>query len=259
MATRFACQPFVSVDDILDSMCGCDLDASEDVELIELMIDQASDMLSIATGGRISGICTVTVRPVALCNDRIWWDNAEYLSPFATRDWRRQFGGIDTIPLRGPNVDVLEVMIDGVVLNKSEYGLLDNEYLYRKSGCWPTVNDLQKTSLQINTFEITYRFGRDPDKLTRMACTELTCELLKDLKGKPSSLPRGVVSANIQGASLSVRSRAEALRDGDEQIPVVSRFLSVYAYDGPNMVSSVWAPELEQFWNLVEVEGPSGS
>lgn len=253
MATRFACQPFITADDVLDAACGCDLDAVEDADLIDLMIDQASDILSLATGGLVSGICTVTVRPVALCHD-------PYIdSIYPPRDWRRQFGGINTIPLRGPNTDIVEITINGVVINPSEYGLLDNKYLFRRSGCWPSVNDLTLAATQTDTFEITYRFGREPDKLTQMATTELACELLKDLKGKATSLPRGVTSANIQGASISVRSRAEALRAGDEQIPVVSRFLSIYANDGMNMVSGVWAPELEQFWNLVEVEGPSGS
>lgn len=253
MATRYACQPFITADDVLDASCGCDLDAVDDADLIELMIDQASDILSLVTGGVVSGICTVTVRPVNLCHD-------PYIdSMYPPRDWRRQFGGINTIPLRGPNTDIVEVVVDGVVLNPSEYGLLDNQYLYRKAGCWPQRNDLTSPATQTNTFEITYRFGREPDKLTRMACIELACELLKDVKGKASSLPRGVTSASIQGASISVRNRADALRSGDEQIPVVARFMSIYANDGVNMVAGVWAPELEQFWNLVEVEGPSGS
>lgn len=258
MALNFACQPFVTVEDVLDGVCACDLDEIDDGDLISDMIDTASDLLSMVTGGLVSGICTSVVRPVALCDD----DFDPFYPKYARttiRDWRRQFGGLNSIPLRGPNTDIVEITIDGVVINPSDYGLLDRRFLFRRAGEWPTVNDLTKQSTASNTFEITYRFGNSPDRLARMACIELTCELLKDAKGKPNALPRGVTSATIQGASISVRPRAEALRDGDEQIPVVSRFLSVWAPDGQNQVSAVWAPELEQFWNLVEVSGPSGS
>jgi hypothetical protein len=258
MTLRVACQAFATAEQLLDSNCACALDAEDDAELIDEMLDEASDLLAQATGHAVTGICTVTVRPVALCDDNF--------DPFypaydrtSVRDWRRQFGGLNSIPLRGPNVDVVEVIIDGTVLNPSEYGLLDGRYLFRRAGCWPSVNDLKLETTEPDTFGITYRFGTAGGALGRMACIELACELIKDAKGKSSSLPRGVTSANIQGASISVRDRAAALRDGEEQIPVISRFLANWAPDGPNAVVGVWSPELEQAWNLVQVEGPSGS
>lgn len=258
MTLRVACQPFATAEQLLDANCACALDANDDADLIDEMIDMASDLLAQATGGTYSGRCRVTVRPVALCNDDYdpFYPNLQRSSP---RDWRRQFGGINSIPLRGPNINIVEVIVDGVVLNPTEYGLLDNRYLFRKGGkCWPSVNDLTLNDTEVNTFAVTYEFG-NIDALGRMACIELACELLSDAKGKTSHLPRGVTSANIQGASISVRDRTAALRDGEEQIPIVARFLSVWAPDGPNAVVGVWAPELEQAWNLVQVEGPSGS
>lgn len=258
MALNFACQPFVTADELLDGVCACDLDAIDDAELIDDMIDQASDMLSMATGGIVSGICQRTVRPVALCGEEYDPFYPTYRQ-YPLRDWRRQFGGLNSIPLRAQNPDIVSIHIDGAVISPSDYGLLEGKYLFRRSADWPTVNDLRKADTQVGTFSITYRFGRAPDRLARMACIELACELIKDAKGKPSGLPRGVTSANIQGASIQVRPRAEALRDGDEQIPVVSRFMSLWAPEGMNQVTGVWAPELEQFWNLVEVDGPSGS
>ena len=264
MTRNYACQAFAVADDIFDAPCGCDLDstAAEDIIFVEAMIDQASDMLSLATGGTVSGICTVTVRPVALCNtNTVYYGRYEPIIPtFPTHDHRRRFGGLNTVPLRGPNTDVVEVVINGVVINPAEYGLLDNLYLMRKIGNWPTYQDLTLDDTEAGTWAITYRFGRGADKLTKMACIELACELIKDATpGKQSSLPRGVVGASIQGASITIRDRAEALRDGAEQIPIVARFLSVYAYEGPGFHSGVWSPELDQDWNLVEVEGPSGS
>lgn len=247
MTLHFACQAFITADDILDGKCGCELDETDDAELIADCIDQASDMLSVISSGMAAGVCTVTVRPVRLCSD----------GP-AAFDTTRRFGGIVTVPLRGPETRVVSVIVDGVVLNPSEYGLLDDRYLFRKVGCWPTSNNLRLDDTNVGTWSITYAFGF-VDKLTRMAATELACELIKDGLGKPNALPRGVTSISVQGASASVRNRAEALRDGDEQIPVLARWMSQYAYDGPHTVSGIYSPELDQGWELVEVEGASGS
>lgn len=41
-------------------------------------------------------------------------------------------------------------------------------------------------------------------------------------------------------------------------LPMLTKFLGVYAPLG-GMAVGVWAPELENGWVLVEVEGPSGS
>jgi hypothetical protein len=257
MTLRVACQAFATAEQLLDSTCACALDANDDADLIDEMLDMASDLLAQATGGAYSGRCRVKVRPVALCTDDYDPFYPTY-APYSSRDWRRQFGGLNSIPLRGPDINIVEIVIDGVVLNPADYRLVDNAYLVRRSGSWPTTNDLMLDDTEVGTWSFTYEFG-NIDALGRMACIELACELLNDAKGKKSHLPRGVTSANIQGASISVRDRTAALRDGEEQIPIVARFLSVWAPDGPNTSIGVWSPELEQAWNLVQVEGPSGS
>lgn len=255
MTRRFACQAFITADFVIDGDCGCDLDVNDadDEQLIEDMIDMGSDLICLLTGNLITGICTRTVRPVRLCD-------TPYISNHPVFSNQRRFGGLDTIPLRGPNVDIVEIVIDGVVINPSDYGLTDNLYLFRRSACWPTANDLRLASTEIGTWEITLRFGVDPDYLTRMATRELVCELIKDQKGRQHALPRGVTSASLQGVSVQVaQSRADALREGNEQLPILARFLSVYGDLAPGAQVGVWSPELEQSWNLVEVEGPSGS
>jgi hypothetical protein len=259
MATRFACAPFLTADQLLDGSCACSFDAADDEELIEDMIDAASDLMSIMTAGVMSGVCRRSVRPVAARACSVPSSYGSHPAPYFLPDHTTRYGGVNTVPLRGPNVNVIEVVIDGVVLNPSEYGLFDGRNLYRRNGDWPTENNLTKHSTEVGTWEITYEFGWAPDRLARLACLELACELVKDDKGRPNALPRGVTSVNVQGATANLRDRAEALREGVEQIPSLARFLSVWAPDGMNTRSGVWAPELDQFWHLVEVEGPSGS
>lgn len=249
MTRHYACEAFATIDDVYDAACGCEAVDGEDDALVATMIDQASDILALLSGLTVAGQCLTTVRPIYKGG----------CGPTAiANDWTTRFGGIDTIPLRGPNVDIVEILIDGNVIAASDYKLLDGLYLMRISANWPTINDLRRDETQTNTFAITYRFGWPHDKLTNMACVELACELIKDAKGQKSTL-RGVTSINIQGATAQVRDRAGALRDGEEQIPVVARWMSLHAPDGPMQVSTVWSPELDQDWELVAVTGPSGS
>ncbi len=248
MTRTYACERFASISDIYDAACGCDLTVDVDDTFVANWLDVASDLLANLSGGVVSGRCLRTVRPV--------WRGS--CGP-ASFDWTTRFGGLETIPLRGPNVDIVEILIDGAVVAASDYKLLDGSFLLRIGSEWPKVNDLRRDDSQANTFSITYRFNPAVDTLTFLACVELTCELIKDARGKPSGLPRGVTQASIQGATVQVANRAQALRDGDEQIPVVARWMSVYAPDGPNSVSGVWSPEIDQDWFLVEESGPSGS
>jgi hypothetical protein len=220
-------------------------------------------MLYQLSGGRIHGICQSTVRP--FCPDPIWTGD------WMARNWPTYLqtsrvalshedyhGGLATIPLRGPATDIVQVIINGTVLNPSEYGLLNNDKLFRRAALWPTTNDLTKPLTEMNTWAITYRFGNPPDYIAKKACIELASELAAPLKGRRSNLGPGITSANIQGASIQLRDRAEALAEGDQQVPAVSRFLGVYAPD-QRQQSGIWSVELDHGWVLVEDEGPSGS
>jgi len=249
---QYACERFVDLAELLDDPEACAFTATDDGDLLEACLDQASDIIYLLSGGRITGICTRTVRPVGdACRPR----TGEYGQ---VAGWLPYFGGVGTIPLRQPNTDIVEIVIDGVVLNPAEYGLMDEHFLYRKTGAWPSVNDLTLDDSNDGTWSVTYRFGRPPDKLTRMATIELAVELANDAIGKETHLPPGITSANIQGASVSLQDRAEALRNGSDQLPKLSRFIGVFAPEGPAR-SGVYSPELRHGWNLVEVEGPSAS
>lgn len=235
-----ACEPFATLEDVLSAPCACNLTEEDHGALIEEYIDEASDFLFVASGGRVAGRCTRTVWPVTDTYGCARWDSAyPGAQPF-----------FDAIPLAGPNTEVLKVTIDGVILNPSEYRLYNGNMLIRRSGSWPTSNDLTKDDTDVGTFTVQERFGEAPSRLVSDATVELVCQMIRE----PNALSRlrGVTSANIQGVSVATDA-AEG-----EGLPAVARFLDRYAPRGV-AVSAVWSPESDNGWRLISVSGPSGS
>jgi hypothetical protein len=244
---QLACTAFVTVDEVLDSSCACDLNEDDHGALLADLIDDASDMLYVLSGGRVFGRCSRTVWPVKvgycppsydLINDRSSWVN---------------WDSVDSIPLAGPNTEIMEVTIDGIALNPSEYMLLNGNKLVRRVGYWPTSNNLTLTDAEEGTFTITFRFGRPFTTIDKRAAIELVCQMANDEPRALSRL-RGVVSANVQGVSVQL--------DPDEVsnlgLPEVNRFLDTYAPRGI-AVLGVYTPELTHGWRLHTVTGGSGS
>lgn len=240
MTTSFACERFVTVEEFFDwGQCGCQLDEVEDADLIGAALDNASDILSLSTDGRVTGVCESTVHPVG---EGSCWPTT--LNPY--------YSGVGashlleaTIPLRGPNTQVVSVVVGGVTLDEDDYELLNGNYLVRRGGSWPSGSWMDADS-----FTVTYRFGRPVDLITRNATIEMACELASFYATGRTNLPKGVVSANIQGASLSLREEADRVT---QYLPRVGAFLAVYAPTGRNQTGGIWSPELGHGWELIRV------
>lgn len=253
MTLQFACEAFVTPDEVIADGCKCAIDLNDDEALIGYAIDAASDLLTLLSDGRVHGRCTVTVRPVSTWNNCFGsvFEDGYGLHPDA------RFGGMDVIPLRGPRPQVISVVIDGVELNPSEYGLIDNEFLFRREGSWPSNSNLRLLPNADGVFEITMMFGFPIDLITKQAALELICELIAAGTNQAAAIAPGVTQANIQGATVVLRDQLEA-GGADVGLPRLSRWFSVYGYGGAAQ-SGVWTPELTHGWQLVEVEGPAGS
>ena len=249
MTLQLACQAFADPADITSDACACTLDPIADAPLIAHVIEAASDILVQLSHGRIAGICVQTVRPF-----KVDGFDCEPHGDF----WDAMVGGVDAIPLRGPDCQVLEVVIGGTVLSPAEYGLLNGSMLFRRDGSWPTSNSVTALSGTEGVFEVTQRFGWAPDFITTQACIELACQLAADYTGRKSHLPKGVVSANIQGAAVAIEAAASA-QDGEiAGMPRLSRFFAFHC-NGGIPPADVWSPHLTHGWQLVAVAGSSGS
>ena len=264
MATQQACQRFATLAELLADPAACTFTDVDDGTVLEASLDMASDMLYLLSGGRITGVCTRTMRPTpddpyqSRMSSLLSTETYPIVNYGVERGWMKRYNGVETIPLRGPNTEILEVVIDGIVLNPSEYGLMDRKFLFRRVGYWPSANDLTLDDSRVGTWSVTYRFGRPPDMITKQAVIEVAIELANEANGKRSGLPVGATQAFIQGVSVSVQERSQALRDGGSHLPKLARFLGIYAPNGAPR-SGAWSPELRHGWNMTETEGPSGS
>lgn len=252
MTTNIAFRPFVTAEDFFaDPVFSCGLDATLDADLVVELIDLASDILAFATGGRVRGRTTMTFRPV---HTEASHQLNEMVGAFAP-----SINGRSPLPLPGPDPEVTEVVVDGVVLAPTEYVVVDGQFLLRVGAAWPWGNDLELADTEDGTWSVTVRFGEPTGGLARRAAMSLVQEMAAPYTGRVSRLPNGVTAANVQGASVTVESAAEALRDGVEDTTIhLQRFLGLYAADGRNG-GGVFSPELAYGWRLHTVGHPVAS
>lgn len=239
MALQVACEQFIAVDDI-----ECDCGDTQPEALAE-MIDQASDILAILTGGKVAGRCTDVVRPcnvgsrcgcsaLSLCG----------CSP------------IDGITLSGYNPVVDGITIDGSAF--TEFTIVDGNRLVRTDGQpWPGTQDLSVASTEAGTFEVTYSHGLEIPYLAKQAASEIVCSFLQNdpqSSRKPHPNTRGM---NISGVSITLDQMAQEIKRRSFMLPYVVRLLTVYAPSGPSP-ALVYSPELEDGWRLHTAD-PYGS
>lgn len=253
MTRTRSCEAFATLADVYAWPAQCGLTSPTDDAFLTLLIDQASDMLAYLSGGRVTGRCRATLWPTratdACLPERRWMD---YI-PEVIED------GFRALPLWGPNLQVFSVVIDGVVVSPAQYKILDGYRLVRLTGEWPTSNDLRAADGAVGTFTVTIQTGESPDEVTRQACVELVIELATDaLTNGDSNLPAGAKSTNLQGVSVELEDRADAIRDGASMLPKVLRFLAVHAAGG-RLSPTISSPGMSEGWTFHTRTGASGS
>lgn len=234
MALQVACEAFIDEDDLT---CNCEpLDSA----IIDDYIDEASDILTVLTGGKVQGSCTDTVRPrngTRVCG--------------CTLVASCSCNPIDGITLRGPDPTVTGILIDGAAF--TDFLILDGTTLIRTDAqSWPGCQDLRLASTEERTFEIIYTYGLPISKLARDACAEIVCSFVgndpqSNRKGHP-----GVRGMTIAGVQISLEQQVMEIEKRAFLMPSVIRLLTVYAPDGPNP-AVVYSPELEDGWKLHRV------
>lgn len=180
--------------------------------------------LKTLTGGRL-GICPVSVRPAR--KDRRW--GSYYVAPVSggsggtfrphmavDGEWVNSWCGDDfdcaceyvqEIKLPGPVGRVIEVVIDGLVVDSSAYRIDDGYKLVRQDGeGWPYAQDMNKPMGEEGTFYVTYIQGAVIDSMWDYAAGQLAIEFWRNiaLSGKGCRLPKNVQAVTRQGVTFDM-------------------------------------------------------
>lgn len=172
--------------------------------------------------GRQFGTCEVTVRPCGSdCNvyggwmtypvtadgiGTVWapfirdgsWFNCGCVGPCACEPEC-------SVRLPGPVAGIVEVTVDGVVIDPALYRVDNRWRLVGVNGqCWPKCQNLGLTSPGEGTFEVTYLRGRPLPAAGQVAAGILAGEFLKACRGEACSLPANISSLTRQGVQIEM-------------------------------------------------------
>lgn len=234
MALQVACEAFIEVEDI---SCDC---GDTDPETLLDFIENASDIIAILTGGKVSGRCSDVVRP---CNGH---------SCGCSRASLCSCGFISGITLASPNPVINEIRIDGDPF--VDYAVVDGYLLVRTDGrAWPGYQDVTKMPTEVGTFEISYDFGLDVPKLAKDACAEIVCSFIKSPPQDGRKAHPNTRSMSISGVSISLEQQVMEMKRRAFMMPHVIRLMTTYAPNG-STPTFVYSPELEDGWSLHRVD-----
>lgn len=241
----------------------------EQLAQIELTLHAATEIIWRLSGKQF-GSCPVTVRP---CRQSCSGGNTGYWSDigwmpvlqggvwFNTRCDRCKPSGCSCselceIDLPGPVAEVLQVKLDGEVLDPAEYRVDNARKLVRtsavvslpgESGCWPTCQDMALPSTEPGTFEVTYRRGQAVPYGALRAVGLLACELQKacDPDGEQCALPKNAQRIARQGVTVEmvpVLVRPGEFATGIPEVDLWLQSVNPYKSALPSRVFSVDRP-----------------
>ncbi|MFL5309679.1 MAG: hypothetical protein ACJ79H_04405 [Myxococcales bacterium] len=194
--------------------------------LLDVMALEASMALFEISGRQFTGLCgPVTVRPCrgscgcwgSAAAGPWYWSSAPYGFGWAW-GWRNECGDrcgcepMSRVKLAGyPVREIVEVKIDGVVVDPASYRLDRWRYLTRMDDPgppvvrrhWPSCQNMSLEDDQPGTFSVSYRYGVDPPQLGRDAAAELGCQLYLQCADSDSCLlPEGTTKVDREGITI---------------------------------------------------------
>jgi hypothetical protein len=232
------CTPWVTLGEVqaLPDATGLD-----DAVLVE-MIDVASEVLYVLSARQYPGVCVDEVLPL-----RRWYNvesNFAFPPSFATwRNWwgvhscgrpPERAGGcgplseltLGAYPLRS----IVEVKIDGEVIDPATYRIDDHRWLVRvdQTGIgFPCCQALDRDpETEVGTFRVQFEWGQAPPRSGVIAASVLAIELAKSVSGNPCNLPQRVLNLQTQGVSYTLLDPLTFLDNGQTGLYLVDLFLA---------------------------------
>jgi len=221
--------------------------------------DYGATIMWAATGRRF-GLCEVTVRPCGMkrCDDGLgefsgWsWSGGTWMPYIFNGMWFNCVcPGICCceprcqVRLQGPVDSIIEVIIDGVVIDPSAYRVDDKHWLVRTDGdCWPFCANLD-TDEPDQIFTVTYMRGDPIPNTILTAASTLACEWGKACTGDGTCrLGNRVTNLARNGVTIDMTSPQELLSAGLTGIFEVDQIINAWNPYGKKQRGQIKAPEL---------------
>ena len=240
-----------------DWSCAYDAGEFAGLDPVNVEIAEASAWLALTslTGGQIA-FRPVTVRPCrAGCQPPGTWMVAPVLSsgsfagvrpgiysgfaPYvsASGAWVNSCGCgapadcgcsmLSEVILPAPVGEIVEVWLDGAVLDADAYRVDNGNRLVRTDGgIWPACQNLAEDAHGDTAFSVTYYRGAAPDNLILRAVGLLAVEFYKGCTGQECALPSNAISVSRQGISMEIQ--AGLFPGGKTNLPVVDNLIQTY-------------------------------
>jgi hypothetical protein len=220
----------------------------------------AADVLYTFTGRHL-GTCTLTIRPCRrTCWDMAWpfggtwWNFGIYPRPlFFEGVWYNiacgacPSGGcscsvISEALMPAPVSQILQVKVDGAVLDPSAYRVDDWRLLVRTDGGeWPICNDLAKDDTEVGTWSVMLSYGEPVNALGRAALGELATQFAKLLSCDDScQISKPVQQLVRQGVTMTFLDPNELFANGRTGLYLTDLFISTVNPNGLHSASQVY-------------------
>jgi hypothetical protein len=285
-----ACSPWCALTDVAGFTDGNGNVTVEGANLAvaEMCIQVASDVLFEMSGEQFAGSCSDTVRPQArlLARDHgrgmggfmgtygMWDTNGSFFASF--RDWPtvnqeempdgNLLSSIDLGVF--PLTSIIQVLIDGVVLDPSNYRIDNNRHLTRlqvpsqfNSGFisygWPSSQITDLPSTEVGTFEVSFTYGTPPPPAGLRAAAELAWQMY--LSATPSAgacrLPARTTRITRQGVTATLTDPMVLISMHRFGMFFCDAFLETYNPNNLRRRSRVMSPDVR---TRVRRTGPAG-
>lgn len=204
------CSPYVSTENLLCECSGVDFSDPANVELFDQFALAESRNLFASTAYKYTGCCEITFAPCkTTCSDdgpapidsEIWdFPAFPYLKrienglPVLGNCWQCSCGceectcwGGDTLDVPWtPIRDVVEIRIDGIVLDPSSYQVVESSKIVRTDGGhWPMLCENGTDG-----FTVTYNYGIDLPTGGKLVFAQYICEKVKECLGIECSISK---------------------------------------------------------------------
>lgn len=213
------CQPWVTIEEILDGCAGLDVTSAD----LEGIVALTSELMYAWSGRQFPGLCPVeTVRPYQVsnqgCGSLDWFVGAGWSTTalsLTTPEVAARFGPCagsccsTRIRLPGPIHVVVQIDLDGEILDPARWRAT-RRYVERIDGdFWPCSQDLSRDLDQPNTFAVVYQRGAPLPEGGRFAARKLAVEIARANCGQDCAMSPAVTSAVMEGLSYTYEANSE--------------------------------------------------